>query len=254
MKQINVGVIPAAGRGNRLAELPLTRILPKPMLPLLNKPILEYVIENMKSVGVKNIYLIVGHKKELVKEYFRDGKDWDVEISYVEQHELKGIAHAISLTRDLVDEPFMVILGDDFTIARSFENMALAFCRNKAWVVEGIVVEDDVEILKRTCCVVLDEYTNKIIDINEKPSNVNSRLRGTGVYLFDPIVFEFIDKTTVSSSRNEKEISDTIGLMSKVGKAYGAMLDNVNININTFSDLMSATKLLLDVKMHANTS
>ncbi len=65
MKKIKVGVIPAAGKGNRIKELPLTKILPKPMLPVLNKPILEYVVEKMRDVGIETIYIIVGPKKEL---------------------------------------------------------------------------------------------------------------------------------------------------------------------------------------------
>jgi len=254
MKQINVGVIPAAGRGNRIAELPLTRILPKPMLPIMNKPLLEYVIENIRSVGVETIYLIVEHKRELIEEYFRDGKDWRVDIHYIRQKELRGIAHAISLTKDLIDEPFMVVLGDDLTVTRSLENVVSTFWENNAWAVEGIVAEDNAEILKHTCCVVLEKQTNRIVDIKEKPSYVKSNLRGTGIYLFDPIVFEFIDKTAPSPERNEKEITDTIGLISKEGKAYGAMLNSMNFNINSFSDLMNATIFLLNMQTGTNLS
>ena len=210
MRKIRIGVIPAAGKGNRISELPLTRILPKPMLPILNKPILEYVIENMKSVGVETIYLIVGHKKEVIQEYFQNGKEWNINIEYIEQRELRGIAHAINLTRNYVNEPFMVILGDDLTIAKSLDNLAETFWKNRAWIVEGVVPESDIEVLRRTCCVVLEDNKEKIKDIIEKPVKPKSNLRGTGVYLFDSIVFEFIEKTPISKKRNEKEITDTM--------------------------------------------
>jgi len=249
VKKIKVGVIPAAGKGNRISDLPLTRILPKPMLPILNKPILEYVIENMKKVGVETVYLIVGHKKELIQEYFKDGEDWDVNIQYIEQKEPKGIAHAIGLTKDYINEPFMVILGDDLTTTNSMNDFLEIFWKNTAYVVEGVVPEDNIEILKRTCCVVLDN-NNRIIEIVEKPTHPKSNLRGIGVYLFDPIVFEYIDKTPISAKRGEKEITDTIELIAKKGKAYGVIIDGINININTLDDLMLAIRTLLLKNRH----
>jgi len=252
MKKIKIGVIPAAGKGNRILELPLTRILPKPMLPVLNRPILEYVIENMKKIGVEIIYLIVGYKKKLIQEYFKNGKDWDIDIIYIEQKELKGIAHAIGLTKEDINEPFIVILGDDLTITNSMDNLVETFWKNGAYAVEGVVLEDNIEVLKRTCCVILDK-NNKIVEIIEKPANpanYNSNLRGIGVYLFDPIVFEYIDKTPISTRRCEKEITDTIGLIAKDGKAYGTLVNGINININTLYDLRLAIKILLQNKYY----
>ena len=243
VKKIEIGVIPSAGKGSRMSDLPLIRILPKPMIPLLHKPILEYVIENMKKFGVKYIYMIVGHKKEIIREYFGDGKDWDLEIKYIEQKELKGIAHAIELTKDYINEPFVVILGDDLTIADSFDNLVSIFWNKNAYAVEGVVVENDLEVLKRTCSVVLDADT-KIVEIKEKPTNPKSNLRGIGIYIFDPIVFEYIRKTPISRERFEKEITNTIGLLAKDHKAYGALINGINININTLGDLVLATKIL----------
>lgn len=117
MNKIKVGVVPAAGKGRRLNDFPLTKVLPKPMLPILNKPILEYVIDNMKSIGIEEVYIIVGPKKKIIQDYFADGKDFDLHITYIEQRPSKGIAHAIGLTKNHISEPFMVILGDDLTIA-----------------------------------------------------------------------------------------------------------------------------------------
>ncbi len=99
MKRIKVGVIPAAGYGRRLISLPLTRVLPKCLLPILNKPILEYVIENMKKMGVEDVYMIVGFKKDLIQEYFEDGSDFGINIKYILQSNPLGIAHAIGLTK-----------------------------------------------------------------------------------------------------------------------------------------------------------
>jgi UDP-N-acetylglucosamine diphosphorylase / glucose-1-phosphate thymidylyltransferase / UDP-N-acetylgalactosamine diphosphorylase / glucosamine-1-phosphate N-acetyltransferase / galactosamine-1-phosphate N-acetyltransferase len=244
MKKIKVGVIPAAGHGRRLNSLPLTRVLPKCLLPILNKPILEYVIENMQRMGVEDVYMIVGFKKEIIQEYFGNGEDFSLHITYIEQNPLRGIAHAISLAKNFVSEPFSVILGDDLTITSSLSNLVETFWEKNAWVVEGAVPENNVEAIKRACCIALGN-AGKIKEIIEKPLIPKSNLRGVGVYLFDPKVFDFIEITPASSKRNEKEITDTIGLIAKKGRAYAALINGMNINVNTSSDLMVATKLLL---------
>ena len=232
MRKIKIGVIPAAGKGSRISDLLLTRVLPKPMLPILNKPILAYVIENMKSMGVEDIYVIIGHKKEIIQEYFGNGEDFDIKISYIEQQAPRGIAHAISLAKDYVKEPFTVILGDDLTIVKSLRNLVETFWDKSAWVVEGVVPENDLDVLKRTCCVALKK-TGEIKEIIEKPVLPKSNLRGTGIYLFDSKVFDFIEATPISNTRGEKEITDTVGMVAKEGKAYGALINGTNINVNT---------------------
>lgn len=247
MKKIKVGVIPAAGKGRRISDLPLTRVLPKPMLPILNKPILEYVMENMKSMGIEDVYVINGHKKEIIQEYFGNGEGFGLNIFYIEQKIPRGIAHAISLAKDYVNEPFTVILGDDLTIVKSLSNLVEIFWERSAWVVEGVVPENNLDVLKRTCCVAL-KNAGEIKEIIEKPTNPKSNLRGTGVYIFDPKVFDFIEVTPISNTRGEKEITDTVGMMAKEGKAYGALINGINININTSSDLKDATKLLLNLE------
>jgi dTDP-glucose pyrophosphorylase len=245
MKKIKIGVIPAAGKGHRISDLPLTRVLPKPMLPILNRPILEYVFENMKSMGIEDIYLITGHKKGIIQEYFGNGADFGLTLSYITQKIPKGIAHAISLAEKYIDEPFTVILGDDLTIAKSLDNLVETFWRTNSWVIEGIIPESNLETLKRTCCVTLTNG-GQIKEIIEKPTIPKSNFRGIGVYLFDPAVFDIIAKTPTSITRGEKEITDTIGLMAKEGKAYGVLINGININVNTCSDLKAATELLLN--------
>jgi len=243
MKRIKVGCIPAAGKGKRINCLPLTKVLPKPMLPIGNKPILEYVVLNMKAMGVKTIFIIIGHKKDVIMDYFEDGSEFGVDIQYIYQREPKGIAHAINLTRDYITDNFITILGDDFTISNSLINLVHLFFEKNATVVEGVVEEKNLEVIKDTCCVKLDE-NERIIEIIEKPKNPISNLRGIGIYLFSPEIFEFIDKTKPSKIRNELEITNTIRLVSKIGKAYGGLIDGININVNKVEDLMRAWKMI----------
>jgi len=245
-RKIKIGVIPAAGQGRRINSLPLTRVLPKCLLPVLNKPILEYVIANMKRMGVQDVYVIVGFKKELIQEYFGNGMDFGVNISYVLQPNPLGIAHAVELTRAFIDEPFVVILGDDLTIAKSLSNMIEDFWTNDAKVVEGVVYEKDAERLKMTCCVELNDR-GKVLNIAEKPRVPMTNVRGCGIYIFDPVVYDYIKKTSIQSPRNEKEITNTIKLMAEAGLAYGSFINGVNINVNTMTDLQEAMLQLMNI-------
>lgn len=244
MKKIKVGIMPAAGIGCRLNSLPLTRILPKCLLPLLNKPIMEYGIDNIKRMGVEELYLIVGFKKELFKEYFGDGGDFGVHIEYISQPIPNGLAAAVKLAQGYVKEPFVVTLGDDLTVAKSLDNIVEDFWTKSATIVEAVVLEKDVEKIKQACCVKLSEK-GEILDIVEKPTSPTSGIRGCGIYVCDPIVFDFIDKTTLSTPRREKEFTNTVRLIAQEHQAYGSFIDGININVNKVSDLVDAIQLIL---------
>lgn len=241
MNRIKTAIVPAAGEGSRIHDLNFTRILPKVMLPILNKPILEYVIQLLKDNNVDIVYLVVGYKKDLIIDYFGFGRDFGLEIEYLEQPERLGIADAIYRANGYVHEPFFVILGDSFFIEPNLKCLIETFWKKKAIAVEGIVMEDDVDAIKRACEVTVDDNW-RIIDIIEKPENPKSKFRGIGTYIFNPIVFEYIDRTPIGPPRGEKEITNTLRLMSESGKVYAEPIGGIEININTISDLIKATK------------
>ncbi len=244
-KKIRIAVIPAAGKGNRIAELPLTKILPKPMLPLLNKPIAEHIVDWLKKSGVEEIYFIVSFKKEIFKDYFGDGKDFGLKINYLDcpdPNNIGGLADGVKLAQPFITEPFWVVLGDDFTSPFVPEKMAEIFFAKKALVVEAVVREENPESLKRTCSVNLGK-DGKILDIMEKPESPEWKIRGCGVYIFDPVVFDFIRETPAENGK--KDITRTIQIMAqKTGRAFGFKVEK-NININTLNDLNRATLTVL---------
>ena len=103
-------IILSAGEGTRMRPLTLTK--PKTMLPVAGKPIIQYNIEALRDSGVTDILLIVNYKESMVKDYFKDGKDFGVKISYRTQRELLGTANAIEYGKDFVDDTFIVLNGD----------------------------------------------------------------------------------------------------------------------------------------------
>lgn len=239
MNRIKIGVIPAAGQGMRMEYL--RHILPKCLMPLYDRPIIHHVLENMRTVGVEHVYIIVNYKRDMVVEYLKSVEgELGIGVEFIVQPRLSGVADAIMLVRDLVTEPFIVILGDDFTMTRSLCGMIDTFFGNDAIAVEGVVREADDAVLRLTCCLELD-YDHRILRIAEKPQEPFSMLRGCGLYVFGCDIFRYIEKTPVSELRGQRDITEAIAQVVDEGRAYGAFIDGINININSYEDLLWAS-------------
>ena len=249
---INIGVIPAAGKGTRLSDLPLTKVLPKVMLPILNKPILEYNVKIMKKMGITEIFIIINDKKQIIMDYFGDGSEFGIKINYVLQPNLLGIADAIDQVSKFLTSPFIVILGDSFIINDNICDAITQFRRKQAYAVECVIEEHDVESIKRSCNVSMND-DNQIIELIEKPQTPKTNLRGMGIYVLHPIIFEYITKTQIAPPRNEREITNTLMLMAQqTGRVYASPFRGKEININKIDDLINATKLMLAVNNDIN--
>ena len=180
----NKVVIMAGGEGIRLR--PLTKNVPKPMLKVGNKPILHSIIENFKISGYRNFVICVNYKSKIIKNYFGDGKKFDVKIQYIHEKKKMGTAGALSLIKEKLKEPFFVINGDlltnlDFKKMLDFhyEHKSKATMCIKEYTIESPYGE-----------VVLDKENIK--SIYEKPKHkffVNA-----GVYVLDPECLDLIPK------------------------------------------------------------
>ena len=109
----NYVVLMAGGLGTRL--MPLTKELPKPMLPINGKPILERIIEKLMEEGFQNFYISINYLGSKIKEYFGDGSKWDINIQYIEEDKRLGTAGALSKIKNMLEEPFLVMNGDLIT-------------------------------------------------------------------------------------------------------------------------------------------
>lgn len=249
-KRIKLGVIPAAGAGKRMGYL--SEVLPKCLFPLYDKPIIHYVVENMVRVGVEKIVIPIYSKKERISEYFEQVKnDIDAEICLLPLKELpNGLALSIQTTEPMIDEEFMVILGDDITIVNSFHPLIDSFFSSNAVAVEVVVKEKERQVIRQTCCVKI-RNDGRILNITEKPQEPWSDLRGCGVYVFAPEIFEYISKTPILPPRDGVEITNTIRLVAEEGKAYGFKIEGVNINVNTPDDLYKAWSAVMKSKISA---
>lgn len=176
-------ILLCGGQGTRLR--PYTYNIPKPMLPLGKKPILEYVIRNLKANGVSEFYLTVGYLKDQIIGYFGDGKKLGVKIHYVEEKEAMNTAGSTLPIKDLMNDTFVVQMGDHLSriiVKKMIEShkksgaiATIGFKRSGVPLDYGIAHLDEKGMVK---------------DFAEKPIVTN--LINAGIYVFEPEIFEYI--------------------------------------------------------------
>lgn len=203
------GIILAGGSGTRLR--PLTHTGTKQLIPIANKPVLEYCIEDLRAVGIHDIGIIVGYTPERiasVANVIGHGQRWGVNIVYIEQDSPRGIAHAVHCAKNFVGEDnFVVYLGDNMLKG----GIAHFIKKFQAQAVDAGVLLAQVEDPRPYGVAVLNAEGN-IVGIQEKPKNPPSDLVVIGIYYFSPRVFEIIERLN-PSNRGEYEISDTLRVL-----------------------------------------
>ena len=229
------GIILHGGHGTRLR--PLTHTGPKQLLPIANKPMSQYCLESILETGITDIAIIIGGVgSNKVQDYYGDGSKFGVNITYIEQDEPKGIAHAIRLCKEFVNnEKFLVFLGDNI-IQKSIKDFVENF-KNSDYDATVLLCEVD----NPSSFGIADIKDGKIIKITEKPKEPISNLAVTGIYLLDPVIFEIIDNLK-PSWRNELEITDALDNLLK---------QNNNISYEKITDYWKDTGTPQDI-LHAN--
>jgi NDP-sugar pyrophosphorylase family protein len=190
------GVILAGGEGKRLR--PYTLKTPKPMVPIMNKPVMEYSIKLLKEFGITDIYITIFYKGDSIKNYFQNGEDWGVNITYLNEYKPLGSAGGIFKAKDLLDEPFIIISGDAFTNL-SIEDAVNFHFQKKALVT---IVSKNVENpLEYGICQ--SDENGKLVSFVEKPNDYKLDVQqvNTGIYVMDPKVireYSFLGETDFS--------------------------------------------------------
>lgn len=243
---IKIGVIPIGGKGTRLGWL--GNFLPKSLVPLGQKPMLYLIIKNMQIMGIEQIYLLINYKSNLIKKYLKEEDEFkNLKIRFLKSEPGLGLADVILKTEKYIKKPFVTILGDDFTKSPILKQFTMVELPEDAIVLEAVCIEKNRTILSQTCEIHVNSK-NQITKAVEKPKKPRSNLRGCGIYLFTPQIYDYIRKTKHSLITKKKEITDTINLTAKDKKAYAWNLKGVNININSQLDLEKATKCLYSLK------
>jgi len=234
------GLILSGGFGTRLR--PLTYSQQKQLIPVANKPILFYGIEDLIEAGIHDIGIIVGPNKEQVKETVGN-TSWDADISFIEQDYPRGIAHTIKIARDFIgDNPFIMYLGDNILKEGVVEHVN-DFLHSDC---QGSILLTRVPNPQEFGVARLDAHNN-IIEIIEKPKNPPTDYAVIGVYLFRQKIFQAVDEITYSH-RNQLEITDAIQWLINHGfKVKSALVRDWWKDTGKPEDILHANRLVLDM-------
>lgn len=247
MSDVLVGAILAAGQGSRIR--PLSEETPKPLLPLLDQPIIGWQLQRMRALEIREVYIVVGYLGEQLVDELGDGSRWGVKLHYIEQATRDGIGHAVGLLEPFIGErPFMLFLGDIFFEIKRLDAMLDVRRQHGADSVLAVSRESDHGILRRNFEVLLDDE-GAVRAVHEKPAVIEGDIKGCGLYLFSHEIFESIRQTPRSALRGEIELTDSIQVHIDRGfSIYPAEIVHRDWNISIPRDLMELNLHLLELQ------
>ncbi len=265
MAKVKKAVIPAAGLGTRF--LPATKAQPKEMLPVVDTPAIQYVVEEAVGAGIEDILIITGRNKKAIEDHFDRAPELEYElelkgrhaeleevrrlssladIHYVRQGEALGLGHAVSIARKHVgDNPFVVMLGDDIMVdgAELLTSMIGAYEEQQASVIALLEVPH--EDISSYGCVRPEPVSDrlvKVLDIVEKPepANAPSDLAVVGRYVLTPEVFDALEGVQPGYG-GEIQLTDALAKLVRTQGVYGYTFDKGRYDIGMKIDYLRAT-------------
>lgn len=244
--KIRKAVIPAAGFGTRF--LPETKAMPKEMLPIVDKPTIQYIVEEILASGIEEILIISGHAKRAIEDHFdsspeleshlrANGKEdflkeiqkiSDIKVHYVRQPYMRGLGDAILCAKDFIDnEPFGVILGDDVVYngnrKPALRQLIDQYEKTSSTIIGCQMVAPD----QVSSYGIIDGQPTddsdlvKVADMVEKPSveEAPSRFAALGRYVITPDVFSILEETKPGKG-GEIQLTDALRVMARIGSVY----------------------------------
>ncbi len=217
MTHIDKAVILAAGRGTRMREL--TAELPKPMIKVRGKPVLQHILEGLRNAGIGDLLLVVGYRADAVREFFSDGSRYKVTIQYATQIVQDGTGRVVDLARDFVgDRPFILAYGDILVDPANYKRVV-----DLPEDVEAMLTVTRGEDVSKGGAVFVNDQM-RVLGLREKakPGEPTSPWYNAGLYAFRPSVFDFTAKLK-PSPRGEYELTDAICELVHSGKKVKAL-------------------------------
>jgi glucose-1-phosphate thymidylyltransferase len=232
------GLILSGGKGTRLR--PITHTSAKQLVPAANKPILFYGLEAMRDAGIREVGIVVGDTADEVRAAVGDGSMWGLSVTYIQQEQPLGLAHAVIVSRDyLADDDFVMYLGDNLLL-EGLGGFVEGFQRHRpnAQIFLAAVPEPE-----RFGVAVLEG--DRVVRLVEKPKEHISDLALVGVYLFDRTVHEAV-ASVEPSWRGELEITDSIQRLIDSGRTVRAeMVTGWWKDTGHLEDLLEANRMML---------
>lgn len=244
IKKVKKVIIPAAGLGTRF--LPATKSQPKEMLPIVDKPTIQYIVEEAIASGIEDIIIVTGRSKRSIEDHFDKSVELELElerkgdkellkiakdvseianVQYIRQKEPKGLGHAILTCKSMIgDEPFAVLLGDDLVVSKTpCLRQLMDIYEEKGATILGVqeVAQSQVAKYGIVDCQDPREVLSKVADLVEKPKleNAPSNIAILGRYIINPRIFEFLE-TQEAGAKNEIQLTDSLKRLAQVEDMY----------------------------------
>ena len=214
---IKKAVLLAAGRGTRMRDL--TEALPKPMLEVRGKPVLQHIVEGLRDIGLTSLLIVVGWRADVVKQFFGDGSNLGVKIDYETQTVQDGTGRVVALAQNFVGaDPFLLSYGDILIAPENYRRIRDALAGAEAVI--SVKRSDDVS--QGGAVFLNDKF--ELTDLREKPrpGEPTSPWYNAGVYAFQRSIFDYIAKLE-PSPRGEYELTDAIRNLALGGKKVQAI-------------------------------
>ena len=264
-KKVRKAVIPAAGLGTRF--LPATKAVPKEMIPIVDKPTLQYIVEEALASGIEDILIITGRTKRAIEDHFdtsvelelnleKGGKTADLEmvrniadirVHYVRQKEARGLGHAILCAKQFVgDEPFAVLLGDDVVDGEvpALKQLIDVYDKTGGSVlgVQEVPLEKVSSYGIVTSQPTDDARTFIVTDMVEKPpvAEAPSRLAVLGRYVINPEIFPILEVTQPGRG-NEIQLTDALQVLAKQENMYAYNFEGRRYDVGDKQGFLEAT-------------
>ncbi|RKP53185.1 UTP--glucose-1-phosphate uridylyltransferase [Cohnella endophytica] len=255
MKKVRKAIIPAAGLGTRF--LPATKAMPKEMLPIVDKPTIQYIVEEAVESGIEDIIIVTGKGKRAIEDHFDSAFELEqtllerkklelleevqrsskiIDIHYIRQKEPKGLGHAVWCARKFIgDEPFAVLLGDD--IVRAETPCLLQLIEKFQFMQSSIVAVQpvpDEEVSRYGIVNPIEQYGRlyKTREFIEKPAKEQapSNLAIMGRYILTPQIFDFLENAEKGAS-GEIQLTDAIQKLAEVEDVYAYQFEGTRYDV-----------------------
>ncbi|MCQ2009528.1 UTP--glucose-1-phosphate uridylyltransferase GalU [Sporolactobacillus sp. STSJ-5] len=253
MKKVRKAVIPAAGLGTRF--LPATKALPKEMLPIVNKPTIQYIVEEAVQAGIEEIIIVTGKGKRAIEDHFDNSYELEenlkkknkldllekvqasskIDIHYIRQKSPKGLGHAVWCARKFIgDEPFAVLLGDD--IVQNEKPCIQQLVENYEQTVCSVIGVQEVPMNQTHRYGIIDPKSQdgRLFNVHqfvEKPKkNPPSNLAIIGRYVLTPEIFDFLDKKEIGAG-GEIQLTDAIQRLNESQGVYAYQFEGKRYDV-----------------------